>query len=185
MAWTLRSPRTFKFNFLQRGFLLRSLWQGVTPGAKSRYSSKAPHHVPWSLTTSQIFGNYVDGVAIAGLVQVSQLLATSNGGIVKSLGFDGKITLESGQIVRINDPNAVYSAGYTARPDFTADDQNPSISGEALAPVSFTILVPTTDYSCHQPSVASQCAFQDQRMILNVRHRTDLLARLSSPHPTL
>ena len=82
------------------------------------------------LIKQQIFGNYVDGTAIAGLVQVSQLLAAGNGGIIKSLGFDGKITLESGQVVRINDPNAVYSAGYTAKPAFTADDQNPSISGK-------------------------------------------------------
>ena len=85
------------------------------------------------LIEQQIFGNYVDGNAIAGLVQVSQLLAAGNGGIIKSLSFDGKITLESGQVVRINDPNAVYSAGYTAKPAFTADDQNPSISGEFLS----------------------------------------------------
>ena len=85
------------------------------------------------LTKQQIFGNYVDGTAIAGLVQVSQLLAAGNGGIIKSLGFDGKITLQSGQVVRINDPNAVYSAGYTAKPAFTADDQNPSVSGKSLS----------------------------------------------------
>jgi hypothetical protein len=66
-------------------------------------------------------------------VQTSQLLVAGNGGIIKTLGFDGKITLESGQVVRINDPNAVYSAGYTAKPAFTADDQNPSISGESLS----------------------------------------------------
>lgn len=86
-----------------------------------------------TLIEQQIFGNYVDGTPIAGLVQVSQLLAAGNGGIIKSLSFDGKITLESGQVVRINDPNAVYSAGYTAKPAFTADDQNPSISGKSLS----------------------------------------------------
>ncbi|TLD05612.1 uncharacterized protein E2P81_ATG10342, partial [Venturia nashicola] len=75
-----------------------------------------------------VFGNYVDGVAIAGLVQISQLLGATNSGIIKSLSFDGTITLESGQTIRINDPNAVYSAGYTAKPEFTADDQNPSIT---------------------------------------------------------
>lgn len=89
------------------------------------------------LIKQQIFGNYVDGIAIAGLVQVSQLLAASNGGIIKTLDFDGKITLESGQVVRINDPNAVYSAGYTAKPAFTADDQNPSISGESLSATEY------------------------------------------------
>lgn len=68
-------------------------------------------------------------MAIAGLVQISQLLGATNSGIIKSLSFDGTITLESGQTIRINDPNAVYSAGYTAKPEFTADDQNPSITG--------------------------------------------------------
>lgn len=66
-------------------------------------------------------------------MQVSQLLAAGNGGIIKSLGFDGTITLESGQVVRINDPNAVYSAGYTSKPALTADDANPSVSGESLS----------------------------------------------------
>jgi hypothetical protein len=65
-------------------------------------------------------------------VQTSQLLVAGNGGIIKALDFDGKITLESGQAIRINDPNAVYSAGYTAKPDFTADDVNPSISGKSI-----------------------------------------------------
>lgn len=46
------------------------------------------------------------------------------------MDFDGKITLESGEVVRINDPNAVYSAGYTSKPHLMADDQNPSVSGK-------------------------------------------------------
>jgi hypothetical protein len=66
-------------------------------------------------------------------VQVSQLLAAGNGGIIKSLSFDGKITLESGQVVRIKDPNVVYWAGYTGKPHLTADDQNPSASGKLLS----------------------------------------------------
>jgi hypothetical protein len=33
----------------------------------------------------------------------------------------------NGPTIRINDPNAVYSAGYTLDPFFTADDENPSI----------------------------------------------------------
>ncbi|KAF2218962.1 hypothetical protein BDZ85DRAFT_276587 [Elsinoe ampelina] len=74
-----------------------------------------------------VVGNYVDDVAIAGQVQISQFLGGS-AGTIASLAFDGKITLTTGQVLRINDPNAVYSAGYTARPEFTADDENPSIS---------------------------------------------------------
>ncbi|KAF4556671.1 Hypothetical protein D9617_1g085500 [Elsinoe fawcettii] len=75
-----------------------------------------------------VVGNYVDDVAIAGQVQISQFLLGGSVGTIASLAFDGKITLTTGQVLRINDPNAVYSAGYTARPEFTADDENPSIS---------------------------------------------------------
>jgi len=50
--------------------------------------------------------------------------------MIKSLDNDGKITLEGGQVVRINDPNAVFSAGYKSHPAFTADDVNPSVTGK-------------------------------------------------------
>jgi hypothetical protein len=50
--------------------------------------------------------------------------------MIKSLDNDGKITLEGGQVVRINDPNAVFSAGYKSQPEFTADDVNPSVTGK-------------------------------------------------------
>lgn len=75
-----------------------------------------------------VVGNYVDDVAIAGQVQIAQFLLSANAGTIASLAFDGKITLTTGQVLRINDPNAVYSAGYKLRPEFTADDQNPSIT---------------------------------------------------------
>lgn len=71
----------------------------------------------------------MNDVAIAGLVQISQQLGNINSGVIKSLATDGLITLTSGQTLRINDPRAVYSAGYTLDPEFTADDENPSITG--------------------------------------------------------
>jgi hypothetical protein len=79
---------------------------------------------------SKVAGNYVDGVAIAGQVQIAQFSLEANSGMIKSLDNDGKITLEGGQVVRINDPNAVFSAGYKAQPEFTADDVNPSVTGK-------------------------------------------------------
>jgi hypothetical protein len=78
----------------------------------------------------QVVGNYVDGVAIAGQVQIAQFSLEANSGMIKSLDNDGKITLEGGQVVRINDPNAVFSAGYKSQPEFTADDVNPSVTGK-------------------------------------------------------
>ncbi|KAK5734173.1 hypothetical protein LTR17_009156 [Elasticomyces elasticus] len=82
-----------------------------------------------------VFGNYVDGVAIAGIVQLSQFALEANTGTIESLAFDGTIKMTGGQTVRINDPNAVYSAGYTANPLFTADDVNPSITAYSGFPM--------------------------------------------------
>jgi hypothetical protein len=77
----------------------------------------------------QVYGNYVDGIAIAGLITLSQLNLLQGSGVIDSLSFDGSITLVGGAVIRINDPNAVYSAGYKLHPEFTADDENPSITG--------------------------------------------------------
>jgi hypothetical protein len=82
----------------------------------------------------KVAGNYVDGVAIAGQVQIAQFSLEANSGMIKSLDNDGKITLEGGQVVRINDPNAVFSAGYKSQPAFTADDVNPSVTGKPSIP---------------------------------------------------
>jgi hypothetical protein len=41
---------------------------------------------------------------------------------------DGSLKLIGGPTLRINDPNAVFSKGYTAHKEFTADDENPSIT---------------------------------------------------------
>jgi len=40
-----------------------------------------------------------------------------------------------GPTIRINDPNAVFSSGYTLNPDFTADDENPSITAYSGFPM--------------------------------------------------
>jgi hypothetical protein len=48
--------------------------------------------------------------------------------VIESLNIDGRIKIKNGPTLRINDPRAKYSAGYTTLPFFTADDENPSIS---------------------------------------------------------
>jgi hypothetical protein len=68
---------------------------------------------------------------VAGIVQIAQYALEFNSGKIAKLEPDGKITLEGGQVVRINDPNAVFSAGYTKHPFFTADDVNPSVTGKS------------------------------------------------------
>lgn len=45
------------------------------------------------------------------------------------MGTDGTMKIVGGPTLRINTPNGVYGTAYTARPFFTADEQNPSICG--------------------------------------------------------
>jgi hypothetical protein len=56
-------------------------------------------------------------------------------GVVTSLSFDGAIRLDTGVTLRINDPNGVYSAGTTQLKEFTADDENPSVSAYSGFPM--------------------------------------------------
>ena len=52
----------------------------------------------------------------------------------------------NGPTLRINDPNAVFSVGYTAAPFFTADDESPSITSFS----GFPMCIPrgTNDTAC-------------------------------------
>lgn len=61
-------------------------------------------------------------------MSIAQLSLQSSNGYIESLKPDGAIKIRNGPTIRINDPNAVYSAGYTKTPFFTADDENPSIT---------------------------------------------------------
>lgn len=77
----------------------------------------------------KVIGNVVNGQAIAGLVQISQFLFEAGTGLVEKIDFaGGSMKIANGPTIRINDPNAIYSVGYTANPFYTADDENPSIT---------------------------------------------------------
>ncbi|KAL2875842.1 hypothetical protein SGCOL_008990 [Colletotrichum sp. CLE4] len=103
----------------------------------------------------EVTGNVVNGVPIAAQVSIAQSLLSGASGFVDSVNNDGRIKLTDGTTIRINDPNAIYSVGYTAQPFFTADDANPSISSFS----SFPMCVPRSaaDALCPQsnrPDVA-------------------------------
>lgn len=50
-------------------------------------------------------------------------------GFIESIDqADGSMKIQNGPTVRINDPNGVYSVGYTGAPFMTADDASPSIT---------------------------------------------------------
>jgi hypothetical protein len=70
----------------------------------------------------------INGKPIAAQIEISQLLLQFQDGIIESVNFDGTMKIVGGPTIRINDPNGVYGAAYTANPLFTADDENPSVS---------------------------------------------------------
>ncbi|KAK3401354.1 hypothetical protein B0T20DRAFT_450470 [Sordaria brevicollis] len=64
---------------------------------------------------------------IAAQISLSQFSTSFGRGLISSIS-PSTIHLSNGPTLRINDPNSVYSLGYTSHPFFTADDQNPSIT---------------------------------------------------------
>lgn len=71
----------------------------------------------------------MDGQAIAGLIQIAQYLLEAGSGVVESIdGTAGSMKILGGLTIKINDPNTVYSVGYTTNLYYTADDENPSIT---------------------------------------------------------
>ncbi|KJX94220.1 hypothetical protein TI39_contig4207g00003 [Zymoseptoria brevis] len=95
-----------------------------------------------------VTGNLVDGVPIAGLVSIAEFGLFMNTGVVMSVAFDGAIKMDTGATFRINDPNAVYSAGYTGARAFTADDENPSVTAYS----GFPMCVPRSANDAECPS---------------------------------
>ncbi|KAJ0382326.1 hypothetical protein COL922a_012793 [Colletotrichum nupharicola] len=82
-----------------------------------------------------IVGNIVGGkTAVAAQVEISPFATTTSSGYITETKFNGDINVNVGGTsvtIRINDPNAVYSAGNAGLgidPFFTADDVNPSVS---------------------------------------------------------
>ncbi|KAK3695699.1 hypothetical protein B0T22DRAFT_418518 [Podospora appendiculata] len=92
-----------------------------------------------------VAGNIVDGRAIAAQVIISEFAMELNQGFIEELSFDGIIKIRNGPNIRINDPNAVFSAGFSA-PFMVADDKNPSVTAFS----GFPMCVPrsTNDTLC-------------------------------------
>ncbi|KAI1872744.1 uncharacterized protein JN550_003618 [Neoarthrinium moseri] len=103
-----------------------------------------------------VVGNVVSGKPIAGQVYISQLFTQASSGFIEKINLDGSMKITNGPIIRINDPNAVFSAGYTKSPFMTADDENPSICSFS----GFPMCVPrsATDPLCpesNRPTIAA------------------------------
>jgi hypothetical protein len=57
-----------------------------------------------------------------------------NQGYIDAINFDGSMQIRNGPIIRINDPNAVFSAGYSY-PFMVCDDKSPSVSAYSGFPM--------------------------------------------------
>ncbi|KAI0523775.1 hypothetical protein F5B22DRAFT_642876 [Xylaria bambusicola] len=96
---------------------------------------------------TMVLGNFINGVPIAAQVQIYEFFEGLASGFIESIDFeDASMKIRNGPTLRINDPNAVFSAGYTAAPFFTADDESPSITSFS----GFPMCIPrnTTDPAC-------------------------------------
>ncbi|KAK4213778.1 hypothetical protein QBC37DRAFT_463532 [Rhypophila decipiens] len=74
-----------------------------------------------------VVGNQVDGVALAAQIFVDEFALEYNQGHIESINYDGTIKIVNGPNIRLNDPNAVFSAGYSY-PFMVVDDVNPSVT---------------------------------------------------------
>ncbi|TKA66580.1 hypothetical protein B0A49_06047 [Cryomyces minteri] len=79
--------------------------------------------------TVNVFGNIVNGEPRAGIIEITQVGGEINNGVIESINYvDATMKIANGPTIRINDPNGRYGKPFTDLPEFTADDENPSIS---------------------------------------------------------
>jgi hypothetical protein len=103
-------------------------------GSMLGYEINVRKHYPYPIKhmaniTAKVIGNFLNGLPIAGQILAYQFFEGLNSGFIESINFqDGSLKIMSGPTVRISDPNAVFSVGYSGAPLFTADDESPSIS---------------------------------------------------------
>lgn len=132
---SVKIPRNLQFQFPAAFVPFKTVAAGGFTGNEVSVSRMVPNVAASSLTYSQVTGNVVDGVPIAGLVSIAHFSLFMSTGIVTSVAFDGAIKMDTGATFRINDPNAVYSAGYIGAREFTADDENPSVTAYSGFPM--------------------------------------------------
>ncbi|KAF2965157.1 hypothetical protein GQX73_g8432 [Xylaria multiplex] len=78
---------------------------------------------------TNVIGNFVNGRPIAAQILIYEFFEGLASGFIESIDFaTGRIKIQNGPVLRINDPNAVFSVGYAEAPFFTADDESPSIT---------------------------------------------------------
>ncbi|KAI0126231.1 hypothetical protein BJ170DRAFT_464411 [Xylariales sp. AK1849] len=115
-GWTVTVPRNLQIGFPAAWVPWREFvaaWQG---GAFPGYEVS-------------VVGNTLPGLGpVAAQIAISQFLTQDSTGFIEKINSDGSMKITNGPTIRINDPNSVYSIGYTGSPYMKADDENPSIT---------------------------------------------------------
>jgi hypothetical protein len=77
-----------------------------------------------------VAGNIINGEAVAAQVGVSsQFMLTGAQGYIEEVNIpNAYLKIRGGPIVKLNDPNAVFSKGLKQRELFLVDDENPSVT---------------------------------------------------------
>ncbi|KAH7107125.1 hypothetical protein BKA62DRAFT_228793 [Auriculariales sp. MPI-PUGE-AT-0066] len=107
-----------------------------------------------------VVGNIVDGVPLAAQIHMTEFALEINQGYISALHTDGRIEIQNGPTVRLNDPNGVFGAVFSS-PFLVVDDVNPSVTAFS----GFPMCVPrsTNDTLCplsQRPLVAGSAAPQ-------------------------
>ncbi|KAK4169624.1 hypothetical protein QBC43DRAFT_283177 [Cladorrhinum sp. PSN259] len=151
-------------SFNTGGFIQLNGWNVTVP--KNMLVTFPAAFVPWKEFVANksavlgyevtLTGNVVNGVPLAGQIFVQQFAFEFNQGYIEQVNLDGTLKIKDGPIVRLNDPNAVFSSGYST-PFMVVDDVSPSVS----AFNGFPMCIPrnTSDPLCpmsNRPTVTGQ-----------------------------
>lgn len=108
-----------------------------------------------------VAGNMINGQAIAAQINVgSPFFLEGSQGYIEEVNVEqAYLKIRGGPIVKINDPNAVFTKGLVQRPLFQVDDENPSVTAFS----GFPMCIPrnSTDPLCPSSNrPAGQTNFQ-------------------------
>ncbi|KAJ9656092.1 hypothetical protein H2201_008643 [Coniosporium apollinis] len=118
-----------------------------------------------------VFGNIVGTEPRAGIIEFSQVLGGVAQGYIASIDYiGGSMKIANGPTIRINDPNGKYGKAFTDIPEFTADDENPSISAFSGFPMCIPrVEPPAIDPLCptaNRPAAAANPALAPDATVM-------------------
>ena len=124
------------------GFVTNNLLNAVGGGALE--------YAPYEFNA---IGNIVGGKQVAGLIYMSQQSLNTGTGTIKSIDYANEsLTLDSGAVLKINDPKGRFGAGSQVDARFSVDDANPTIH----AGTGYPMCIPRTDPTAQDDPLCPQ-----------------------------